>query len=96
MLSLKLPQLLQVHQVPRVRGYTGQLLPPGDCLGLRFSLSKRGSPSCKLALIPPIPAGDPSCSPRSSSFRIPSPSAPCLGQATPIHLVPFPGLFWNL
>lgn len=65
MLSLKLPQLLQVHQVPRVRGYTGQLLLPRGLLGLRFSLSDRGRPSRKLALTPRIPAGDPSCSLRS-------------------------------
>lgn len=63
MLSLKLPQLLRVHQVPRVRGCTLQLLPSGPDWGWG-SLSNRGRPPCRL-MVPPIPGSLFLCSLRS-------------------------------
>lgn len=44
MLSLKLPQLLRVHQVPRVRGYTLQHRLPQGLTGAEALLAPREAP----------------------------------------------------
>ena len=57
MLSLKLPQLLRVHQVPRVRDSptpTSQ----GTGWGSFFSFCKCRSPCSRLTLIPAISVWD--------------------------------------